>query len=182
MTDQTVGRGSFSKVYLAQKKSSCRLYAIKKIAKSRLDTEEKEACALNERLVLEAADSQFIVRFYSSFQTSKCLFYVIQYAPGGELFKYLKKLRFFSEPIAQLCCAEVILALEHLHSKNIVYADLKPENILVSQDGHILLTDFGLSRFKTARAAKFGTDEYSAPEQLLGLDSQEAVDLWALVS
>ena len=71
----------------------------------------------------------------------------MEYMPGGELFGHLKKLRRFEESIAKFYAAEVILALEYLHSEiGVIYRDLKPENILLDEDGHIRLTDFGLSK------------------------------------
>jgi len=81
-----------------------------------------------------------------AFQTRDKLYIVTDYCPGGELFFWLKRDRVFSQARVRLYAAELILALEHLHELDIVYRDLKPENILLDADGHIKLTDFGLSK------------------------------------
>ena len=124
---------------------------MKKVNKSRLQDYSLVSSATNERSILAVVDCPFIVKLYYSFQTSKCLYFIIQYAEGGEIFHYLKKHRRFSENTARFYSAEIILALEYLHSKGIVYGDLKPENVLINFDGHILLSDFGLSRFKSIK-------------------------------
>jgi serine/threonine protein kinase len=72
---------------------------------------------------------------------------VLEYAPGGDLYSLLKNLGALSEPVARTYLAQVVLALEYLHSLGIVHRDLKPDNLLVSATGHIKLTDFGLSRY-----------------------------------
>lgn len=90
---------------------------------------------------------------------------------GGELFFHLRRAFKFTEERAKFYCAELILALEYLHKKGIVYRDLKPENILVGEDGHLKLTDFGLSKTNLKDGEKTntfcGTPEYLAPEILL---------------
>ena len=93
---------------------------------------------------------------YFAFQNSKNVVLLLEYCPGGDLGKVLKKVRNFTEEIALIYICEVLLALEYLHSKNVMYRDLKPDNIMVDQYGHIKLVDFGLS--------KLDVDEsYSSP-------------------
>lgn len=91
----------------------------------------------------------------------------------------------FSEERAKLYTAELVLALEYLHSKGIIYRDLKPENILLGRDGHIKITDFGLSKILNSENEKThtlcGTPEYLAPEILIGKGHTIAVDWWSLV-
>ena len=95
---------------------------------------------------------------------------LLDFCPGGELFFHLTKYGKFNEDIAWFYFGEVLLAIEYLHSKNIVYWDLKPENILVDTDGHIVLTDFGLSKdgfYKWDWSHSFcGSPEYMSPEML----------------
>lgn len=89
-----------------------------------------------------------IVNRYS-FQDNTCLYFCLDYVPGGELFKYLKQRGRFDVASARFYAAEVLLALGYLHDVlDTIYRDLKPENILVDEDGHIKLTDFGLSKSK----------------------------------
>lgn len=88
----------------------------------------------------------FIVKMHNEFQTDTKLYFVMDFLNGGELFFHLKKEGRFTENKARFYAAEVILALEHLHKNGVIYRDLKPENILLAEDGHLKLTDFGLSK------------------------------------
>merc|ERR1712196_521781 len=103
---------------------------------------------------------------------------------GGELFHWLKKKRKFSEDGTRLYAAEIALGLGHLHSLDVIYRDLKPENILLDDQGHVCLTDFGLSKeleMDDQEAHTFcGTPEYLAPEIVLNKGHGKAVDWWSL--
>ena len=105
---------------------------------------------------------------------------------GGELFQHLKNVEYFPEERAKFYAAEILLALEFLHKKHIIYRDLKPENVLLDAEGHIKITDFGLAKqleneSELAKTSTFcGTDEYLAPEIILNEPYNESVDMWAL--
>lgn len=99
-----------------------------------------------EKTILQSLRNPFIIRLHYAFQTKQKLYLVMEFVNGGELFFHLRKFRRFSEEQARFYSAEILLALEYLHSKNIVYRDLKPENILLDCEGHIKLTDFGLAK------------------------------------
>ena len=102
---------------------------------------------MTERNVLMRSQSPFIVKLWYSFQDETCVYYCIDYVPGGELFGYLKKYKRFNLDQSRFYAAEVLLGLEFLHEQlKTMYRDLKPENILVDSTGHIKLTDFGLSK------------------------------------
>lgn len=88
----------------------------------------------------------FIVKMHRAFQSDSKLYFVLDFLNGGELHFHMKKEGRFTENKTRFYASEVILAVEHLHKNGIIYRDLKPENILVNQDGHIKLTDFGLSK------------------------------------
>lgn len=110
---------------------------------------------------------------------------MLDFCPGGELFFHLLKKGRFSEPVAKFYFVEVLLAIEHLHNNNIIYRDLKPENILLDLDGHIKLTDFGLSRynftFKDRSNSFCGSPEYISPEMLKqGRTHGRMVDFYSL--
>lgn len=95
---------------------------------------------------------------------------MLEFCPGGEIFYHMNKVLRFSERVAKFYFAEIVVALEYLHSKNIFYRDLKPENILLDHDGHVKLADFGISRpafTERDRANSFcGSPEYMSPEML----------------
>lgn len=121
---------------------------------------------------------------YFAFQTPDKLYFVLDFCSGGELFFHLKKKHTFNEKKARFYIAECVLALECLHKNNIIYRDLKPENILLNAEGHVMLTDFGLSRITNERQSKWytfaGTPEYLAPEIIKDQGYGQEVDWWSL--
>ena len=108
-----------------------------------------------ERQILLTLSHPFILKLNYSFQCKANLYLMLDYEGGGTLFYHLKKKRRFNEQEIIFYATEIILAIEYLHSKQIIYRDLKPENILLGQDGHIKLADFGLAKkleFKEIRS------------------------------
>ncbi|KAL5987078.1 putative serine/threonine protein kinase ire4, partial [Asimina triloba] len=92
---------------------------------------------LAERNILITVRNPFVVRFYYSFTCSDNLYLVMEYLNGGDLYSLLRKVGCLEEDVARIYIAELVLALEYLHSLGIVHRDLKPDNILVAHDGHI---------------------------------------------
>ena len=88
----------------------------------------------------------FIVRLRYAFQTQDKLFLICDYCPGGDLSQYLEIERQFTEEKAKFYIKEILLALEALHERDIIFRDLKPDNVVLDEEGHALLTDFGLSK------------------------------------
>ena len=128
---------------------------------------------------------RFIVELRFSFQTDDKLYFVMDFMPGGELFTHLRKSQRFVEDRARFYAAEILLALESVHQKGIIYRGCNPENILLDEAGHICLIDFGLCNtgFGSTRKRAFtfcGVPEYMAPEVILGNGHDGAVDYWAL--
>jgi serine/threonine protein kinase len=124
----------------------------------------------------------FIVKIHYAFQTKKHLVLVLDFLCGGELFFHLQRSKRFSESRARFYAAEIGLALEHIHSKNIIYRDLKPENLVLDRQGHVVLTDFGLAKreVKDMTHTFCGTPEYMAPELIQKKGHTFAVDWWSL--
>jgi len=184
-----IGKGGFSQVVEVRKKDTGALYAVKVLSKSFLLKEEKAAQVLSERHVLSATSHPFIVRLHWAFQSvlftqRSELFLVMDFCPGGELFFHLHNLGRLTEDQALFYFSEILLALEHLHSKSVIYRDLKPENVLLDLDGHVRLTDFGLSKEnigKSGRTYSFcGSPEYMSPEMLRAEGHGRAVDYYSL--
>ena len=120
---------------------------MKMIKKSVVEKKNLRSNVIWEKDILASQDCPFIVKLFSSFQTNSNLYYILEFVPGGELLHHLKRFKRFKDDIAIFYAAEILIALEHLHQKDIIYRDLKPENVLIGFDGHIKLTDFGLSKY-----------------------------------
>uniref|UniRef100_A0AAY3ZZV6 Ribosomal protein S6 kinase n=1 Tax=Denticeps clupeoides TaxID=299321 RepID=A0AAY3ZZV6_9TELE len=187
---KVLGTGAYGKVFLVRKVSghdSGKLYAMKVLKKASIVQKAKTAeHTRTERQVLEhIRQSPFLVTLHYAFQTETKLHLILDYVNGGELFTHLVQRVRFKEQVVALYSGEIALALEHLHQLGIVYRDLKLENILLDSSGHIVLTDFGLSKEfdEVERAYSIcGTIEYMAPEIVEGGVSghDKAVDWWSL--
>ncbi|KAK6131184.1 hypothetical protein DH2020_035071 [Rehmannia glutinosa] len=226
-----ISRGAYGKVFLARKRITGDLFAIKRTSKSPKGLEElcmyMVACISSKYclMVLKKLDMLrkndidrilaernilITVRFFYSFTSTDNLYLVMEYLNGGDLYSLLKKVGCLEEAVARTYIAELVLALEYLHSLGIVHRDLKPDNILVAHDGHIKLTDFGLSKIglmncttelSTQETEKHdildiqgqlnadtvnghrsavGTPDYLAPEILLGTEHGYAADWWSV--
>ena len=145
---KVVGRGSFGKVYLAKKKSSGKIFAVKTLKKDFIVKTKQENNTKIERDIMQQITHPFVVKLHYAFQSSTSLYFVTDFLNGGEIFFHLCNEIRFTEPRACFYAAEIVLALEHLHKNGIIYRDLKPENVLLDSEGHLKLTDFGLSKVK----------------------------------
>ncbi|XP_035789373.1 uncharacterized protein LOC118465335 [Anopheles albimanus] len=188
---KVLGSGAYGMVYLVRKIDGIddgKLYAMKVLKKSVVAAKKKTAeHTRTERQVLEAIhDAPYLVTMHYAFQTDSKLYLIMDFLIGGELFTHLYRREHFDEHHVRIYIAEIILAIEQLHKLGILYRDIKLENILLDGDGHIVLTDFGLSRelaVENERALSFcGTIEYMAPEILKGSSYGHgmAVDWWSV--
>ncbi|KAF9352546.1 hypothetical protein BGX26_009666 [Mortierella sp. AD094] len=141
-----ISRGAFGKVYLARKKTTKDLYAIKILKKADMVRKNMVSHVLAERRVLALTRTPFVVQLFYAFSSKDYLYLVMEYVIGGDLSSLLAVFGSFDEDMAKMYIAECVLALEYLHSNGITHRDLKPDNMLVNAEGHIKLTDFGLSR------------------------------------
>jgi len=127
---------------------SDRFFAMKRLKKKSVIENKNVSRVLVERQILMTANHPFICTMYYSFQTKTKVYFIMQYCAGGEFFRMLKMLpgKRLTENAAKFYAAEILLALEYLHLLGYYYRDLKPENILVHETGHVMLTDFDLSK------------------------------------
>ncbi len=182
---KVVGKGSFGKVLQVRKKDTGVIYAMKVLRKDHIYKRNQVEHTKTERSVLGRIKHPFIVGLNFAFQTADKLYFVLDYCAGGELFFHLGREGKFSEEKAKFYAAEITLALDHLHKLKVIYRDLKPENVLLDENGHIRLTDFGLSKEgidsnSTGATSFCGTPEYLAPEILNRSGHGRAVDWWSL--
>ncbi|KAI3748992.1 hypothetical protein L6452_12484 [Arctium lappa] len=141
-----ISRGAFGRVFLARKRATGDVFAIKVLKKADMIRKNAVQSILAERDILISARNPFVVRFFYSFTCRENLYLVMEYLNGGDLFSLLRNLGCLEEDMARVYIAELVLALEYLHSLNVIHRDLKPDNLLIGRDGHIKLTDFGLSK------------------------------------
>lgn len=179
-----IGKGSFGKVLQVRKKDNGRIYAMKVLNKKNILENNELEHTKTEKDILQKLIHPFLVNLNFSFQTQDRLYFIMDYVNGGELFYHLQKEHKFTPERVKFYSAEIILGLEYLHNSGVIYRDLKPENILLTDDGHICMTDFGISKqgllAEDARTATFcGTPEYLAPEVLAGKGYTKAVDWWS---
>ncbi|CAN8288516.1 unnamed protein product [Cochlearia groenlandica] len=154
-----ISRGAFGRVSLARKKTTGDLFAIKVLKKADMIRKNAVESILAERDILIHARNPFVVRFFYSFTSRENLYLVMEYLNGGDFYSMLRKLGCLDETNARVYIAEVVLALEYLHSEGVVHRDLKPDNLLIAHDGHVKLTDFGLSKVGLINS----TDDLSGP-------------------
>ncbi|KAJ5135290.1 Serine/threonine protein kinase [Penicillium bovifimosum] len=182
-----LGKGSFGTVLLVRHTLTGKLYAQKQFRKATLTVHKKLVeQTKTERTILESVNRHpFVVKLFYAFQDHAKLYLILEYAQGGELFHHLAMERMFEEDAAAFYMAEMVLALEHLHQTvGVLYRDLKPENCLLDAEGHLLLTDFGLSKIAVSDDDRcnslLGTIEYMAPEVIQGKPYGKACDWWSL--
>jgi serine/threonine protein kinase len=183
-----LGKGAFGTVHLVKQHATGRLYAQKQFRKASLTVHKRLVeQTKTERVILESVNRHpFVVKLFYAFQDHERLYLILEYAQGGELFHHLELERMFTEEVAAFYMAEIVLALEHLHHNvRVIYRDLKPENCLLDSEGHLLLTDFGLSKVALEEEDSrtnsiLGTIEYMAPEVVQGIAYDFAVDWWSL--
>jgi len=199
-----IGKGDVGKVYLVRHKETQKVYAMKILNKTEMIKRNKVKRVLTEREILATSNHPFIVTLYWSFQSNERLYFLMDYCAGGEFFRMLQrqKGKCLTEDSVRFYSAEVLLALEYLHMMGFIYRDLKPENILLHETGHIMLTDFDLSKAAATSVnpqvikkifsqapeiyskpelitnSFVGTAEYIAPEVIQGFGQSSSVDWW----
>ncbi|KAK8444323.1 hypothetical protein SEVIR_9G117800v4 [Setaria viridis] len=204
-----ISRGAFGRVFLAKKRTTGDLFAIKVLRKADMIRKNAVESILAERDILITVRNPFVVRFFYSFTSRENLYLVMEYLNGGDLYSLLRNLGCLDEDVARVYLAEVVLALEYLHSMQIVHRDLKPDNLLIAHDGHIKVglinsTDdlsgpavSGASlygddepqmseleqmdhRARRQNRSAVGTPDYLAPEILLGTGHGCSADWWSV--
>lgn len=178
-TLRPLASGAFGCVYLVQKKSTGDLFAIKSMPKADISSKNRFAQALIERESMAIAMSPHVVRLFYTFQIYDSLLLVMEFMPGGDLFSLLDVTGCLEEETAKFYGSEIANAIMALHEKGIIHCDLKPNNLLIGEDGHIKLTDFGLSKMAFIGQAITGISAMSAQKSVanLKLDENESFNV-----
>ncbi|KAF7160670.1 hypothetical protein CNMCM5623_006295 [Aspergillus felis] len=186
---RTLGTGSFGRVHLVQSKHNHRFYAIKVLKKAQVVKMKQVEHTNDERRMLNRVRHPFLITLWGTWQDARNLYMVMDFVEGGELFSLLRKSQAdvtgpsqrFPNPVAKFYAAEVTLALEYLHSQQIIYRDLKPENLLLDRHGHLKITDFGFAKeVPDITWTLCGTPDYLAPEVVSSKGYNKSVDWWSL--
>jgi serine/threonine protein kinase len=172
-----ISSGAHGRVFLAKKRATGDIYAIKAIKKRDLVFRNTISRLKEERDALVLAANPFVIKLFYAFSSARHVYFVTEYANGGDLYSLLKQLGSLEESMARKYASEVVLALEYVHSVGVTHRDLKPDNLLISSDGHLKLADFGLSFVGASRDDNIvpKTSNEKSPHHRSGSVSSEAL-------
>ncbi|KAJ3713381.1 kinase-like protein [Lentinula raphanica] len=182
---ETLGEGSYSTVLQATLRKTGKAYAIKILDKSHLARKNKNFTAKVERMALIRLGRTHpgLISLYWTFQDEYSLYFVLDLAQNGEMQSLIARMGSLSLPCSQYYAAQIVDAVEYMHSKGVIHRDLKPENLLLDASYRIKIADFGTAKILNAdvETERFvGTAQYIAPELVVANESSESSDLWAV--
>ncbi|XP_070600638.1 aurora kinase B-like isoform X2 [Erythrolamprus reginae] len=177
-----LGKGRFGAVYLAREKKTHFILALKVMFKSVLEKAQLEHQLRREIEILSHLRHPNILRMYNYFHDRTRIFLMLEYAPGGELYKELQKNGRFDDNRTATYIEEISDALVYCHAQKVIHRDIKPENLLLGLRGELKLADFGWSvhTLSLRRTTLCGTPDYLAPEMIEGSPHNENVDVWCV--
>lgn len=181
---EELGAGSFGRVYRCVRKGEDVKLAMKVLNKRMIIRQKQVKYVLEENRIMKALKHPFIIHLYHTLQTPRSLVFIMELCPKGDLAAHISEKERFTQAEACFYAAELVLALEYIHSKNIVFRDMKPENVLLDAEGHIRLADFGIARRleqgEDGAKTFAGTPAYLAPEMFTQHTTGKAADIYAL--
>lgn len=176
-----IGRGTFGIVYLVVHRAKGALYAVKAVSRAKIRAFDVYESLRLEREILLQLDHLLIMKLVKTFKDAQRVYFLMEFVQGMDLFDGLRALGKVKEPDARFYAACLMLIMEHLHERSIVYRDLKPENVVIDHTGYLKLVDFGTAKVIEGRTFTIiGTPQYMAPEVILGKGYGLAVDLWSI--
>uniref|UniRef100_A0A8C2XTE5 Rho-associated protein kinase n=1 Tax=Cyclopterus lumpus TaxID=8103 RepID=A0A8C2XTE5_CYCLU len=167
---KVIGRGAFGEVQLVRHKASQKVYAMKVLSKFEMIKRSDSAFFWEERDIMAFANSPWVVQLCCAFQDEHYLYMVMEYMPGGDLVN-LTSTYDVPEKWAKFYTAEVVMALDAIHSMGFIHRDVKPDNMLLDRLGHLKLADFGTCMKMNSAGmvhcdTAVGTPDYISPEVL----------------
>ena len=177
-----IGRGGFGKVWKVRLRKTNELFALKEMSKVKIIDRRSEISIMSERNLLSTLHHPFIVNMYFAFQDFYNLYLVMDLLNGGDLRFHIAHKKTFSENQTKFIIANMVLALEYIHNKNIIHRDIKPENLVLESNGYVRITDFGVAKINEEdnSSETSGTPGYMAPEVILVQNHSFPSDFFAL--
>lgn len=176
-----LGKGQFGCVYLVTHRSKNVQYALKTVTRQKIAGFDFYDNIVLERKILLQIDHGMIVKLIKTFKDNLRIYFLLEYVPGMDLFDVLTIMGKLSVKNTIFYTACLVLIIENLHKRGIVYRDLKPENIMVDDEGYLKLIDFGTAKFIKGKTYTIvGTPHYMAPEVIKGSGYSQTVDLWSM--
>ena len=176
-----LGSGNFGSVNLVRNKKNKQLYAIKALNLDQIKKENLEVCVELEKNVLLKTDHPFIMKMVKYLKNESYIFFINEYIKGKELWDVIRDIGLLNKEQTQFYGASILLAINHLHKKKIIYRDIKPENVMVNTKGYIKIIDFGtVKEIQDRTSTIIGTSHYMAPEISKGEGYSFQVDIWSI--
>ena len=176
-----LGSGNFGSVNLVRNKKNKQYYAIKALNLEQIKIENLEVCVELEKNVLLKTDHPFIMKMVKYLKNDQYIFFINEYIKGKELWDVIRDIGLLNKEQTQFYIASILLAINHLHKKKIIYRDIKPENVMVNVKGYIKIIDFGtVKEIEDRTSTVIGTSHYMAPEVTKGEGYSFQVDIWSI--
>ena len=177
-----IGKGGFGRVWKIQSKKTKIKYALKEMSKLKIIDKKSEKSINSEREFLSKLNHPFIVNMHYAFQDRDNLYLVMDLLNGGDLRYHISRYRKFSEEQTRFFIANIIYAIEYIHSNNVIHRDIKPENLVLDENGYVRITDFGIAKenMPDNSSETSGTPGYMAPEVMKGRNHSFPVDFFAI--
>lgn len=181
---RTLGEGQFGIVSLVIHKSAgeTKLFALKSISRAKIAQFGIESHIINEKMILEESNHPQIIHLIKAFKDDKAIHFLTTFINGIEMFDMIRQVDLLENYDSKFYIGSIIMCLEYLHNKNIVYRDLKPENMMIDDKGYLHLIDLGTAKKldKNRTFTIIGTPHYMAPEIVVSKGYGTMVDLWSL--
>ncbi|CAK56504.1 unnamed protein product (macronuclear) [Paramecium tetraurelia] len=182
-----IGQGNFAEVYKATNKLDGAEYAIKCFRKSKLKEKIDRLSMIKEISIMKKMQHESVIKLYEVYEGPECLYLVLEYLRGGEIYQYIKKSHPFSEEKCQKLIYRILKAVHSIHEKGVLHRDLKPENIMLRNKDdldNICIGDFGLADYYSPNGqylfTRCGTPGYVAPELLQDKLYDYKVDIYSV--
>ena len=176
-----VGKGNYGSVCLVMNKKTKFPYAIKAICKNLIIQDDLAENILLEKNIILKIDHPFIVKLVKSLKDEHNVYFLLEYVKGKELFEVIRDIGYLTKEQTNFYIASIMIAINYLHERKIIYRDIKPENIMVVKNGYLKLIDFGTAKEIEDRTKTIiGTPHYMAPEVILGKEYSFPIDFWSI--